>query len=86
VNRGYSGLALSLGNFAPAVQYEIRSEGYDGEVSRNDIVNQLTVDAGYRVQNWASITPGVAWQQRASNQANVEYDDVRVMLRANFTY
>jgi hypothetical protein len=86
VNRGYSGLALSVGNFAPSVQYEIRSEGYDGEVSRNDIVNQLTVDAGYRVQNWASITPGVAWQQRASNQANVEYDDVRVMLRANFIY
>jgi len=86
INRVYSGLGVGLGNFQPNVRYELRFEGYDGAIERNDIVNQLSVNAGYRIKNWASITPGVAWQQRASNQNNVEYDDVRIGLNANFTY
>jgi hypothetical protein len=86
INRVYTGLGVGIGNFQPAVRYELRAEGYDGAIARNDIVNQLSVDAAYRIQSWAAITPGVAWQQRASNQDNVEYDDVNIRLMANFTY
>ncbi len=86
INRGYTGLGVGIGNFVPSVQYEVRAEDYDGAIARNDIVNKLSLNAGYRIQNWASITPGVSWQQRASNQDNVEYDDVNIRLLANFTY
>ncbi len=53
---------------------------------RNDVVNRVTADFAYRLKNWASVTPGVYWQQRASNVDNVEYDDVNIHLLGTFTY
>ena len=86
VNRLYTGVSAGVGNFQPAIRYEMRFEGYEGAVVRQDIVNIFNADLTYRLQEWASVTPGVAWQQRASNVDNVEYDDVNIHLRATFTY
>ncbi len=86
INRIYTGVGAGVGNFQPSVNYEIRFEDYQGAVTRQDIVNRLSVNATYQIQNWATIVPGVSWQQRASNQTTVEYDDVNIHLLANFTY
>lgn len=75
-----------LDEFQPLLKYEIRSEDYDGEIARNDLVNKFTGDIGYWFQDWASVSTGVWWQQRASNVDNVEYDDFNIHALATFVY
>ncbi|MEZ4235975.1 MAG: hypothetical protein R3F59_07385 [Myxococcota bacterium] len=75
-----------LGDVAPSLRYELRFEDYGGEVQRKDIVNRVSADIKVAASDWASITGGGWWQQRASEDPVVEYDDVNFHLMATFTY
>jgi hypothetical protein len=87
INRIYTGLGGKIRDFNPALRYELRFEDYDGSAQdRQDLVNRVTADVGYSVAEWAVITPGVYWQQRASSDDLVEYDDWNIHLFATFTY
>lgn len=87
VNRVYTSLSGNVRDFRPSLRYEIRSEGYKGEqVTRTDLVNRIQADFGYAVSDWATITPGAYWQQRASSDDQVEYDDWNIHLLGTFVY
>lgn len=87
VNRIYTGVSGKVQDFRPSLRYELRFEGYEGDLNaRQDLVNRLNADIGYAVSNWAVITPGAYWQQRASSDDSVEYDDWNVHLFGTFTY
>lgn len=75
-----------LGDFQPMLRYELRFEDYRGEIERNDVVNRFTGDIGYWFSDWAAVTAGMWWQQRASSTDNVEYDDFNLHAMATFTY
>lgn len=63
-----------------------RFEEYEGEVQRNDIYLVGRGDVAYFLQDWANISAGVWWTQRASNDSQVEYDDVNIHLLTNIVY
>jgi len=87
INRIYTGLSGAVGDFRPTLQYELRIEGYEGTAqARDDLVNRVTADVGYALSDWATLTPGAYWQQRASSVDNVEYDDWNIHLFGTFTY
>ncbi|MBX2800304.1 MAG: hypothetical protein KTR31_21675 [Myxococcales bacterium] len=75
-----------LGAFSPSAAYEIRVEDYEGEIARNDIVNRVKADMSYWFQDYASASLGGWWQQRASIDDTVEYDDFNINLTATFKY
>lgn len=75
-----------IGDLRTGLRYELRFEDYNGEVSRNDIVNRLAADLTYPMADWASFNLGGWWQQRASNDDLVEYDDVNFHLLTTFVY
>lgn len=66
----------------------VRPEKYVGEVTRNDLALRAGGDVSYYLQDWAAVTLTGYWTERASmsGQSDVEYDDVRVMLKSTFTY
>jgi len=87
INRIFTGLTGKVGDLRPALKYELRIEGYEGNAqARDDLVNRVTADVGYAFAEWATLTPGVYWQQRASSIDVVEYDDWNIHLFATFTY
>ncbi len=86
LNQWHAQLDGRLADFEPTVRYQIRLEDYDGDVSRQDIVNRFNADLGYYLNEWALLKTGFWWQQRASSTDNVEYDDFGVHLLASLTY
>ena len=70
----------------PSIKYSIRLEDYQGDTPRADVVNRFDVGLDWAAQDWAVLGAGVGWQQRASDLADVEYDDVTIGLHATFTY
>lgn len=75
-----------FGDFQPGLRYEVRLESYHGEIERQDIVNRLGGDIRYNATDWAAFTLGGWWQQRASSDDLVEYDDVNLHALATFVY
>ncbi|MEQ1503625.1 MAG: hypothetical protein ABMB14_15410 [Myxococcota bacterium] len=75
-----------LGDLVPSARYELRFEDYNGEITRHDTVNRVSVDLAYLASDWARVSGGVGWQQRASDDDTVEYDDVNIHLLATFAY
>ena len=55
-------------------------------VSRNDVFFNLRGDVTYKLQDWASITGALIYQQRLSNVSSAEYFDVQPRVFATFTY
>lgn len=86
VNQLFADYHGRFGIVMPALRYELRFEDYNGEIARNDIVNRVTGDLTIAARDWASVTAGGWWQQRASSVDTVEYDDVNFHLLATFTY
>jgi hypothetical protein len=64
-----------------------RSEGYRGEIARNDLFLVGKGDVAYYTRNdWLSFQSGLWWTQRASDDDDVEYDNFNIHLLANITY
>lgn len=61
-------------------------ESYTGDVTRNDLRIRGEADFRYHIQDWASITSGVWYNQRASDDSGVEYKDVNIHVLGTFTY
>jgi hypothetical protein len=71
----------------PSAAVSMRYEDYYGQVARNDIRLSANGFMTYNVQDYARLTGGVSWIQRASFQDSlVEYDDFNFQLMATFTY
>lgn len=64
----------------------VRLEDYSGEESRDDIVIRVGGDLTYYANDWAALTAGARWDERASTSNLVEYDNVRFTAMATFTY
>jgi hypothetical protein len=86
VNQLFADYQGRVGDLRTGVRYELRFEDYHGEVARNDIVNRVNADLTYPAADWASFTAGGWWQQRASSENTVEYDDVNFHLLTTFVY
>ena len=69
-----------------ALEFGARFEGYQGEVVRNDIRLVAKGDVMVYARDWLEVGAGVTWNQRASEDDTVEYDDVNVHLGAKVTY
>lgn len=67
-------------------EFNVRSEAYKGQVTRNDLVLDLKAAATYYAQDYASVSLGTQWVERSSTDLRVAYDDVRVTLGGTFTY
>ena len=85
----YAQLSASVADVHPMVRYSLRLENYGGDVTRTDLLNRFEIGASYDLQDWASLSSAVNWQQRGVAQAeyaSVEYDDVTVNFMGTFTY
>jgi hypothetical protein len=82
----YARMQGQFGKFSPAAMGSVRFERYDGEIGRTDALGRVSLDAGYAVTDYARLATGFWWQQRASNQTNIEYDDWNVNVAATFAY
>jgi hypothetical protein len=71
-------------NTGASISY--RRESYAGEITRSDDLVRAGGDVGYQIQDFASITGGVAWVRRLSSKQALDYDDVNIHVSANFTY
>jgi len=85
-NMGNAMVRGKYGNLRPQTRFVVRQESYVGEIERNDVVLRWEGDLAYDIQSYASVGVGAAWQQRASTDKDVEYDDVNLHLLANFAY
>jgi hypothetical protein len=85
-NELFAVYAGRFGDLQPALRYELRFEGYHGDIERSDVTNRLSLDVTYTAREWASFTAGASWIQRASSDDAVEFDDVQLRILANFTY
>ncbi len=68
------------------VRTSIRFEDYHGEIERNDILLRLGTEWGVHFTQWATLSATAFWTERASNHADVQYDDVEFALLGTFTY
>ncbi len=82
----YAGLGLELGPVEPSVEYGTRLESYRGDAVRDDILNRLNIAVAVNATDYAAVDIGTWWQQRASSDIAVEYDDWNVHVGATFTY
>lgn len=67
----------------------MRFENHFGQESRADIRLQANGDLTYYFQDYASVTAGAAWIQRATSDVvdqSLEFDDVNIHLLGTFTY
>lgn len=67
-------------------EVSLRREAYKGQVERVDSVIDVKGAATYYAQDYASVTLGTQWIERASTDTRVAYDDVRVNVLGTFTY
>jgi hypothetical protein len=86
LDTAFAQLETRFADVEPTIRYELRSELYRGEVERNDLVNHLEADFEWWLQDYASLTLGGWWHQRASTGTLVEYDDFQLHLMAGFVY
>ncbi|MEQ1570474.1 MAG: hypothetical protein ABMA64_32885 [Myxococcota bacterium] len=86
LNQVFADLHARLGPVEPSLRYDLRFENYNGLVDRSDTVNKFTGDVRVPASDWASFTAGGWWQQRASTDFPVEYDDFNLHALATFVY
>ncbi|MCB9686770.1 MAG: hypothetical protein H6738_13400 [Alphaproteobacteria bacterium] len=86
MNQVFAQFKGQFDQFEPSLRYELRFEDYEGEVSRNDIVNRLVGGVAWNAADYASVSGNLSWQQRASSLDNVEYDAVGLGIVAKFKY
>jgi hypothetical protein len=82
----YTGLELELGPVVPSVTYGTRFEAYRGDAIRDDILNRLNLGVAVNATDYIAVDLNTWWQQRASSDIAVEYDDWNVHVGATFTY
>jgi len=68
------------------LQGGVRFENYQGEVSRKDTFIVAGGHLAVIPAKWMDISVGATWNQRASDDDSVEYDNVIGSLVARFTY
>jgi hypothetical protein len=64
----------------------MRVETYEGDIFREDILSRLRGGLGVRLAESTHMNLGVGWQQRASSDVTVEYDDFNVSLGFNWAH
>ncbi len=75
------GSALGTG-----LEFGVRFEEFQGEVARKDIRLLARGNATYFAREWLEVGANVTWNQRASDDVEVEYDDLMVQLGAKLVY
>ncbi|MBN2800123.1 MAG: hypothetical protein JXX28_13340 [Deltaproteobacteria bacterium] len=86
-NNVYADISARMGaRVRTVVGFSGRTEDYFGEISRQDVMLRTKGDLTYYVDDWASVTAGVWWDERASSDVSAEYDDINVHLMTTFTY
>ncbi len=70
----------------PSLRYELQFQDYGGEVDRNDIVNRVIGGIGWNATEFAQLSGGLTWMQRASSSDNVEFDNLGLLFNARFEY
>ncbi len=86
-NNVFAQLQANIADFRPSAKFSARTEGYVGSLeSRDDVMLRFDLNTAYDIQEWAAISSGFAWQQRASSDQEVEYDDFQFRLFGTFTY
>ncbi len=64
----------------------VRAEKYSGEVERNDVFWSANGAVHILPAKWMDIELGASWVQRASSQAEIQYDNVIGRAVLHFTY
>lgn len=84
----YAQYAGKVADFRPSLSYGVRFEEYgdEGGAARSDIVNRLAGGTDYLMADWATLSVGASWSQRASDAVDLSYDDVEAHLLAKFVY
>ena len=85
----YAQFAANIADIRPRIRYSLRFEGYEGQVTRNDVVNSLDLGADYDFRKWGQVNAGFNWTQRAIAEQiyqDAEYDEFRFDVGATFTY
>lgn len=86
-NHVYANFSARMGpHLGAKLGFSGRQESYFGEISRSDVMLRTSGDVSYYLDKWASLTVGAAWDERASDQATAEYDDVMVFVYTTWTY
>ncbi|MEL6345725.1 MAG: hypothetical protein AAFV53_21630 [Myxococcota bacterium] len=86
VGVGYEGVFAE--RYGANVDFSYRFENYNGEVTRDDHRLVGTTQFRYIATKYLDVTAGVGWKRRASasNQPEIEFDDVSFSVGARFTY
>ncbi|MFT4627793.1 MAG: hypothetical protein ACI8PZ_006480 [Myxococcota bacterium] len=82
----YAGVGVPVGPVDTSLTYGARFEAYRGDAQRDDIFNRVALDLAINTTDYMSVDLGTWWQQRASSDIAVEYDDWNVHVGATFTY
>lgn len=83
---GASAQAMVADRLQPSLKFTARPETYVGDLSRSDVLLRLSNNYRVVLADYASMDAGFGWQQRASSDILVEYDDWNVRVAANFVY
>ena len=76
-----------LGNaIGTSLEFGIRFEDFQGEVMRKDVRMLARGDVTYFARDCLEVGANVTWNQRASDDVEVEYDDLMVQLGAKLVY
>jgi hypothetical protein len=70
----------------PSLRYEVRFEGYEGAVQRNDLVHVLRGGMGVQAAKFARFDGSLGYLVRTSSIDTIEYNDVHLVLGATFVY
>ena len=74
------------GPVLPTLSYTSRVETYQGDIFREDILSRIRGGLGIKMARTTRMNLGFGWQQRASSDVTVEYDDFDVSLGFNWTH
>ena len=74
------------GSVLPTLSYTTRVETYEGDIFRKDILSRLRGGFGVRLAESTRMDLGLGWQQRASSDVKVEYDDFNVSLGFHWSH
>ncbi len=67
-------------------EFSVADENFRGMETRNDLVLGAKLDLSYYIREWASVSAGGSWQERASDDISIQYDQFSARLLANIQY
>jgi len=81
-----AGVSGEYGPVLPTLSYTSRVETYQGDIFREDILSRIRAGLGIKMARTTLMNLGFGWQQRASSDVTVEYDDFDVSVGFNWVH